>query len=60
MKPDDPGDRRDFLKGAVASTFTGVAGQADAQRAAPAARFNGIQMGPHTRFWMRASSAAST
>jgi hypothetical protein len=52
MKPTDPTDRRDFLKGAAAlSALAGVAGHAGAQQrdaAARTAKFNGIQMGPHT------------
>ncbi len=45
MQADDTG-RRDFLKGVAA---LGLARQLDAQATGrPAARFNGIQMGPHT------------
>ena len=48
MSPHDQEHRRDFLKGAAASAaLAGVAVQGIAQRPS-LARFNGIQMGPHT------------
>src|SRR5262245_8826020 len=48
MHSSDPTGRREFLKGAAA--FSALAAFAGAQQVAPprTARFNGIQMGPHT------------
>ena len=48
MKSIESVGRREFLKGAA--TFSALAGLAGAQQQTPpkAAKFNGIQMGPHT------------
>jgi hypothetical protein len=46
MPQDNQSDRRQFLKAAAA--LPALAGFADAQTAAPAQKFNGIQMGPQT------------